>query len=164
MILVASGSIAAAMGLEHKPSDAMRAMRRASEEPTRESMRAMLEGIVHDRSGITDELVDMRLKAATMPGAAEAQRTQISYRERLKSDPNLRQQYSLKNRLPELTIPAIMIWGKLDRFAPIELGYQLRELLPNLTAFHVFENSGHQVQNDEYEKFNQVVIDFLRGE
>jgi pimeloyl-ACP methyl ester carboxylesterase len=30
-----------------------------------------------------------------------------------------------------------------------------------LRAFHVFEHSGHQVQNDEVEKFNQVVLDFL---
>jgi pimeloyl-ACP methyl ester carboxylesterase len=55
-----------------------------------------------------------------------------------------------------------MIWGKEDRFAPIEeLGYPLRDMLPNLRAFHVFEHSGHQVQNDEVEKFNQVVVDFL---
>ena len=46
--------------------------------------------------------------------------------------------------------------------APIdELGYPLRNMLPNLRAFHVFEHSGHQVQNDEVEKFNQVVLDFL---
>jgi len=164
MVLVASGSIGTAMGLEHKPSDAQRAMRRAVEEPSRETMRAMLEGIVKNHDGITNELVDMRLKAATMPGALEAQRSQSSYRERLKSDPNLYQLYSLRHRLPEITIPTIMIWGKQDRFAPVELGYQMREMLPNLTAFHVFENSGHQVQNDEAEKFNQVVTDFLREE
>ena len=58
-------------------------------------------------------------------------------------------------------IPTIVIWGKQDRFAPIENGFKLREMPPNLTAFHVFENSGHQVQNDEVEKFNRTVIDFL---
>lgn len=163
MVLVASGSIASAMGLEHKPTDAQRAMRRAAEEPTRENMRAMLEGLVYNREGITDDLIDGRIALAKLPGALEAQRSMQRYRAQVKDDSNLRQQWSLRHRLPELTIPMIMIWGKHDRFAPIELGYQLREMLPNLTAFHVFEHSGHQVQNDEVERFNQTVIDFLLG-
>lgn len=161
MVLVASGSIASAMGVERGPSEGQRAMRRFDEEPTRENMRAVLEGLVCNKAGITDELIDGRFRLATSPGALEAQRSQRKYRERLKTDPNLRQQYSLLHRLPELTIPTIMIWGKQDRFAPIDLGYELRAMLPNLKAFHVFENSGHQVQNDEVEKFNRTVIDFL---
>jgi pimeloyl-ACP methyl ester carboxylesterase len=162
MVLVASGSIGAAMGLEHKPSEGMRAMRRFDSEPTRENMRAVLEGLVSNKAGITDELIEGRFKLATQPEAMASQKLQQKYRERLKTDPNLRQQYSLLHRFPELTIPAIMIWGKEDRFAPIEeLGYPLRDMLPNLRAFHVFERSGHQVQNDEVEKFNRVVLDFL---
>lgn len=162
MVLVASGSIATAMGLEHRPTDAWRAIRRAVEEPTRDNVRAMLEGLVQDRAGITDEVVDERIERITLPGAQEANRSMQTYRGRLKIDPNLRQQYSLTHRLPELTIPAIMVWGKKDGFAPIELGYQLRDMLPNLAAFHVFENSGHQAQNDEVDKFNQTVIEFLK--
>ena len=115
-----------------------------------------------NKAGITDELIEGRFKLATQPGAMRSQKLQQNYRQRLQNDPNLRQQYSMLHRLPELTIPTIMIWGKEDRFAPIdELGYPLRDMLPNLRAFHVFEHSGHQVQNDEVEKFNQVVVDFL---
>lgn len=162
MVLVASGSIAAAMGLVHAPSDGLRAMRRFDAEPTRENMRAVLEGLVSNKAGITDELIDGRLKLATQPDAMAAQKLQQKYREQLKTDPNLRQQYSMLHRLPELTIPTIMIWGKEDRFAPInDLGYPLRDMLPNLRAFHVFEHSGHQVQNDEVDKFNKTVVDFL---
>jgi len=165
MVLVASGSIGAAMGLEHKPSEGMRAMRRFDSEPTRENMRAVLEGLVSNKAGITDELIEGRFKLATQPGAMRSQKLQQAYRQRLQNDPNLRQAYSMLHRLPELTIPTIMIWGKEDRFAPIDdLGYPLRDMLPNLRAFHVFEHSGHQVQNDEVEKFNQVVVDFLLQE
>ena len=163
MVLVASGSIAGAMGVEGSPSEGQRAIRRFAEEPTRENMRAVLEGLVSNKAGITDELIDGRFKLATLPGAVEAQRSHRKYRDRLKNDPNLQQQYSLLYRLPQLTIPTIMIWGKQDRFAPIEHGYQLQKMLPNLKAFHVFENSGHQVQNDEIEKFNKTVVDFLLG-
>ena len=163
MVLVASGSIAGAMDLERAPSEGQKAMRRFAEEPTRENMRAVINGLVYNKAVVTDELVDGRFTLATLPGAVEAQRSHNNYRQRLKTDANLRQQYSLKHRLPELTIPAIMIWGKEDRFAPIDLGYELRDMLPNLRAFHVFEKSGHQVQNDEVEKFNEIVVEFLKG-
>ena len=137
-------------------------MRRFGSEPTRENMRAVLEGLVYNKENITDDLIEGRFELATQPGAMAAQKLQQVYRQRLQADPNLRQQYSLLHRLPELTIPAIMIWGKEDRFAPIdELGYPLRDMLPHLRAFHVFERSGHQVQSDEVDKFNQVVVDFL---
>ena len=123
----------------------------------------MREGLVQNRSEITDVLIDERIKWITLPGAQETMRSLGRYRARLKNDPNLRQQYSLKGRLDELTIPTLMIWGKEDHFAPIELGYELRKILPNLTAFHVLENSGHQAQHDEVEKFNRLAIEFLKG-
>ena len=164
MVLVASGSIGGAMDLERGPTEGQKAMRRFTDEPSRENMRAVIEGLVCNKAAVTDELIDGRLKLATLPGALEAQRSHNKYRQRLKTDANLRQQYSLKHRLPQLTIPTIMIWGKEDRFAPIDLGFELRDMLPNLRAFHVFEHSGHQVQNDEVEQFNRVVVDFLTGD
>jgi pimeloyl-ACP methyl ester carboxylesterase len=107
MVLVASGSIGAAMGLEHKPSEGMRAMRRFDSEPTRENMRAVLEGLVSNKAGITDELIEGRFKLASQPGAMRSQKLQQNYRQRLQNDPNLRQQYSMLHRLPELTIPPL---------------------------------------------------------
>ncbi len=163
MVLVGSASIAVAMGIHYKPTEASAALHLALEQPSRENVKAMLEGLVQNRSEITDGLIDERIKWITMPGAQETMRSLGRYRTRLKNDPNLRQQYSLKGRLDELTIPTLMIWGKEDHFAPVELGYELRKMLPNLTAFHVLENSGHQTQHDEAEKFNRLAIEFLKG-
>jgi hypothetical protein len=70
MVLVASGSIASAMGVERGPSEGQRAMRRFDEEPTRENMRAVLEGLVCNQAAITDELIDGRFERATSPGRA----------------------------------------------------------------------------------------------
>jgi pimeloyl-ACP methyl ester carboxylesterase len=163
MVLVGSATIASAMGLETKPTSGARAMRAAVEDPTPENVRTMLEGMLNNRALITDELIDQRLKRITLPGVQDANRSMHRCRSLMESDPNLRQRASLKHRLPELTIPMMLIWGGQDRFAPVELAYQLREVLPNLTAFHVFEKSGHQVQHDEVDRFNQTVIDFLRA-
>jgi len=63
-----------------------------------------------------------------------------------------------------VTFPIALFWGKEDRFAPTELAYRMRDALPNLKGFYLVENAGHQVQNDQPEKFNQLVIDFLKAE
>jgi pimeloyl-ACP methyl ester carboxylesterase len=149
------------MGLDHAPTEASRAMRKAVAEPTRDNVRRMLEGIAESNRDLDDAVVDERIRRMTLPGARQANESIQRYRARVKSDPNLRQQYSLAGRLPELTIPTILIWGGRDRFAPVELGHRLCKLLPNLSAFHVFEESGHQVQHDEVERFNRTVIEFL---
>ena len=35
-------------------------------------------------------------------------------------------------------------------------------MLPNV-AFEMLENSGHQAQNDESDKFNEIALDFFAG-
>jgi len=39
----------------------------------------------------------------------------------------------------------------------------LRALLPNV-SFDMLPNSGHQAQNDESDKFNDIALAFFRGQ
>lgn len=162
MVLVGTASVAVAMGLSYAPTSASQALRRANDEPNPETVKAMFEGLVHDTREVTDAFIEERIKWITLPGAQEAMRSMHRYRADAGKDPDIRERYSLKGRLEALTIPTIMVWGKEDRFAPIELGCRLRDLLPNVVAFHVLENAGHQLQHDQPERFNRIVIDFLR--
>ena len=57
-----------------------------------------------------------------------------------------------------------LVWGKEDRFAPVEQAYALQKLLPNLRELHVLERSGHQCQNDQVEQFNDIAITFFLGD
>lgn len=83
-------------------------------------------------------------------------------RHRLAEDPNQQQLYDIRHRLPRVTVPICIIWGGVDRFAPLEMGYKVRDLLPT-AEFHVLKNSGHQCMNDEVEAFNDIAIGFLKG-
>jgi pimeloyl-ACP methyl ester carboxylesterase len=163
MLFVSSATIATAMGVPRGETDGMKAMAAMRDEVTADKMRRFLETLCHDRAGITDELVESRVTMARLPGAQEAQRSHGVIRGRLRSDPNLRQIFDLTNRLPKVAIPLCLIWGKEDRFAPVDQAYALQKLLPNLTELHVLEHSGHQCQNDEVERFNEIALKFFRG-
>ena len=45
-------------------------------------------------------------------------------------------------------------------FASPELAEKLREMLPNV-EFISFEDSGHVLQNDEPERYNEVALEFF---
>ena len=78
----------------------------------------------------------------------------------MNEEPKLWDRYCMKDTLPKLKIPGLFIWGKQDAVAPVETGYKLEKLLPNIT-FEYIENCGHQAQTDQPEIVNKLVIDFL---
>lgn len=160
LLMVSSGSIALAMGLErtHAQSAGMRKLEAYNGTP--EAMRQFMEIIVNDRSKITDELIADRVAMAALPGHDQVQKLQQQYRATLKNDPNEMQRFELKHRLPKLTIPMHMVWGAKDSFAPPEFADELRKMLPNVT-FEMLENSGHQAQNDESDRFNDIALSFF---
>lgn len=159
LVLVASGSTANAMGLVHD-AEGLQALNRAVFEPSYENLRDLLDKVYHQKHDLEEQVADI-VKFAALEENMKVMRSIHEFREQLVIDPNLRQRNSLRYRLPELTIPMILLWGKHDRFAPFELGLKLKDMLPNLRAFHVFEHSGHAIQHDEPELFNKTVLNFL---
>lgn len=158
--LIASGTLATACGLN--------AQGKATPLPrydgTRESIRKFLEVIVNDPARITEELLDNRFAAASMPGHREMHESLAKLREIMANDPNQRQVYAVKERLDLFSLPWTIIWGSQDRSAPVDpLGYGLHAMYPNV-PFHVVEGSGHQVQNDKPEECNRLLLDFFLSE
>jgi pimeloyl-ACP methyl ester carboxylesterase len=163
LLMVSSGSIASAMGLDRTGEQKSGQRRLQGYDGTAESMRRFVEIIVHDHSKITDELIAARVRMAALPGHDYVQKSQKRYRDSLRDDPNERQRFDIRHRLPMLTIPMYMVWGAKDAFAPPAFAAQLREMLPNVT-FEMLENSGHQAQNDESDRFNEIALAFFRGQ
>lgn len=163
LLMVSSGSLALAMGLERNARQMGGQNRLNDYDGTPESMRRFLEIIVNDHSKITDELIADRVAMAALPGHSYVQESQKRWRASLKGDPNEWQRFEMRHRLPQLTIPMHMVWGAKDNFAPPEFAEKLAEMLPNVT-FEMLENSGHQAQNDESERFNEIALTFFRGE
>jgi pimeloyl-ACP methyl ester carboxylesterase len=160
LLMISSGSIAAAMGLERSNAQLAGMRKLQAYDGTPEAMRGFMEFIVNDHSKITDDLIADRVAMAARPGFDRVMKLQDAYRNQLKTDPNERQLFELKYRLPQLTIPMHMVWGAKDNFAPPEFADKLREMLPNVT-FEMLENSGHQAQNDESDRFNDIARAFF---
>ncbi|MGE5819371.1 MAG: alpha/beta fold hydrolase [Deltaproteobacteria bacterium] len=158
LFLIASGTIASAMGLEHTDTDGLRALH--AYDGTRESMRALLQTLLWDKSQITDALVDRHQASATRPGAAEARRVFLEGMQRLTQSPNLRIHFQMIDTLPRMNTPAVFIWGEDDCFAPLTLGKQLEKALPNI-PFTYIPHAGHLVQNDQPEVITRMMIEFF---
>lgn len=157
LIMLGTGSIGTAMGHKMPPSEGQKLM--AGYDNTPAGMRKLLEGLVYDRTKITDELVALRQAAAQRPEAPEAFKAMAAANRKLQGDPLYWPIFDMRTSLPAITklIPSIMIWGENDIFAVPELGRILEPLLPDV-KFHWIERAGHQVQTDRPE----VVADIVR--
>jgi pimeloyl-ACP methyl ester carboxylesterase len=160
LIMLGTGSVAAAMGLKQPPSEGLKLME--GYDGTREGMRRLLEGLVYDKSKITDELLTIRQNAASRPGAAEAFGAMGKMNRVLQNDPRYRAMFDMTTSLPAITkvIPSIMIWGENDIFAMPETGRKLEPMLPDV-RFHWVERAGHQVQTDRPDVVADIVRTFL---
>jgi len=163
LFLIGSATIAFAMGLERpKQAENKSFVEMIGYDFTKESMVKFLKSCAYDQSKITDDLVEYRHAAATRPGIREAMQAFSEAQRTVQNTPKLKDQWSLKDSLPNLKIPTKFIWGKQDTLAPIEMAYQLEKLLPNI-SFEYIDECGHQCQTDQPELVNQMVIDFFKN-
>jgi pimeloyl-ACP methyl ester carboxylesterase len=157
---IASGTIAQAMGLSHNLTNLPGLKAFMAYDGTRQKLREFLESILLTKP--SDELVDARHAMASLPGAEAAHTAMRAFMKRLPTDPNLKQRFQIKERLPALTIPMQMVWGERDAFAPVEFAHGLIKLLPNV-RIDILSNAGHQAQTDAPEEVNKLVLDFMLG-
>lgn len=162
LVLLGTGSICSAMGIKHPPSEGLKLLE--GYDGTREGMRRLLEGLVYDKSKITDELIDMRQAAATRPGAMEKFKEMGAGNRRLQREPLFAPMFDMTSSLPQVSklLPTIMIWGENDIFAPPEYGRKLEPLLPDV-KFHWIPNAGHQVQTDRPDVVAEIVRAFMHS-
>ncbi len=64
------------------------------------------------------------------------------------------------HRLGEIAAPALIIWGRNDRFVPMDVGLRLVWGMQN-AELHIFYRCGHWAQWEHADKFNRMVLDFL---
>jgi pimeloyl-ACP methyl ester carboxylesterase len=160
VILVASLTIGQAIGLEQRPTDAMKALQ--DYDGTREAMKKMLEGLIVDKSRITDELIDRRQAAATRPGGMESMDRFFKATGAIRKNPLLAMQLDMKTALPALAkaIPTIFIWGEQDPFALPETGKGVEKAVPDI-KFHWVSQAGHQVQTDKPQEVANIIRNFV---
>jgi pimeloyl-ACP methyl ester carboxylesterase len=157
---VSSLTIGQAIGLDQRPTDAMKALQ--GYDGTREAMKKMLEGLIVDKSRITDELVDRRQAQATRPGGMESMDRFLKASGAIRKNPLFAAALDMKASLPLLakSIPTIFIWGKQDPFALPETGQGIEKAVPEI-KFHWVDQAGHQVQTDKPKEVAQIIRNFV---
>ncbi|OVZ55267.1 2-hydroxy-6-oxo-6-phenylhexa-2,4-dienoate hydrolase [Pigmentiphaga sp. NML080357] len=136
------------------PTEGLKLIGALYRDPTIENLKRMMNVFVYDPGSLTEELFQARLN------------NMLAQREHLQnfvksSELNPRQYPDLGHRLHEIQAQTLVIWGRDDRFVPMDVGLRLLWGLPN-AELHVFNRCGHWAQWEHAEKFNRMVLDFLR--
>lgn len=136
---------------DQDPEEARRVTREMEEyTPTIENARAHLLAHVMDKRWVTDELVQ-RLVANSSGANFEAHQARFRA-------PRLP---SALPALARLEAPVLLLWGKNDSVTP-RRGLLLQAHIPG-AELHVFDNCGHWIQLDAFDRVNAVVRGFLAG-
>ncbi len=68
--------------------------------------------------------------------------------------------YEIRERLPEIACPTLIVWGDRDRLIPVSDADVFAELIPNSRKV-VFGDTGHMSMLERPEAFNALLDEFL---
>lgn len=128
--------------------------------PSRTKLEAFIRNyLVYDGASVPDELIDLRYAASIEPEVL--------------ADPPLRRpsgpmalrtlwrmDLTRDGRLKHLQTPALVLWGRDDKVNRPAGGPMLANLMPNAELV-ITSRTGHWMQWERAELFNQLVIEFL---
>jgi pimeloyl-ACP methyl ester carboxylesterase len=66
----------------------------------------------------------------------------------------------LEQRLSEVKVPTLLVWGAKDPIVPVRQAYRAAKAIPDCRV-EVFQKSGHNVHRDEIKQFSEVITGFL---
>lgn len=135
------------------PTEGIKLLQGLYREPTIENLKRMMNVFVYDPGALTEDQLALRLKnLLARPDHLE---------NFVKSSAaNPRQFPDQGARLGEIVSPVLIVWGKDDRFVPLDIGLRLLAGLPN-AQMHIFSRCGHWAQWEQADTFNNLVLDFL---
>jgi pimeloyl-ACP methyl ester carboxylesterase len=68
--------------------------------------------------------------------------------------------YDVRERLPEIACPTLIVWGEGDRLIPVRDAAVFAELIPRSRRV-IFEDTGHMAMLEHPDAFNALLKDFL---
>ncbi|WPH17608.1 alpha/beta fold hydrolase [Variovorax paradoxus] len=135
------------------PTEGIKLIGALYRDPSIENLKRMMNVFVYDTSALTEDLFRLRLD------------NMLSRREHLENfvksaEANPKQFPDVGHRLGEISAETMVIWGRDDRFVPLDTGLRLVAGLQK-ADLHVFSRCGHWAQWEHAEKFNRMVVEFL---
>lgn len=135
------------------PTEGIKRLQALYRSPSLENLRAMMTIFVYDSSSLTDELLQQRLDNIL------ARQDHLDNFVK-SSEINPRQFPDFGARLASITAPTLILWGRDDRFVPMDVALRLVSHIPN-AEMHLFNRCGHWVQWEYKDRFNELVLGFL---
>ena len=135
------------------PTEGIKLIGALYRDPTIENLKRMMSVFVFDSSSLTDALFQARLDNM------QARRDHLENFVK-STQANPKQFPDVGHRLGEISNQTLVIWGRDDRFVPLDVGLRLVAGMQN-ADLHVFSRCGHWAQWEHAEKFNRTVIEFL---
>jgi pimeloyl-ACP methyl ester carboxylesterase len=68
--------------------------------------------------------------------------------------------YPLRDRLPEIGCPTLLVWGRDDRIVPVRDADVFEELIPDARKV-IWDDTGHVAMLEQPARFNELLGDFL---
>jgi 2-hydroxy-6-oxonona-2,4-dienedioate hydrolase len=125
-----------------------------------ETMKRMMSSIIHHPEAITDDLLEMRMRAAEVHKDSWIAWQKATLYGEIPGD--IARAMSTRGRLDSLEIPGICLYGLNDVILPVtDLGHRVEDALPAVQFFYP-DDCGHQGQTDQPELFAQVFTEFFR--
>jgi pimeloyl-ACP methyl ester carboxylesterase len=71
--------------------------------------------------------------------------------------------YSFRDRLPDIEVPTLIVWGRNDILIPVEDAYEFERLIGSNARLEVFDDTGHLAMLERPSRFNALLADFIAG-
>jgi 2-hydroxy-6-oxonona-2,4-dienedioate hydrolase len=135
------------------PTEGIKLLQGVYKEPTIENLQRMMNIFVFDAKALTEDLMKARLDNIL------ARRDHLeNFVASLAANP--KQFNDVGPRLGEVSAKTLVIWGRDDRFVPMDVGLRMVAGMQN-ADMHIFSRCGHWAQWEHAEKFNRMVVEFL---
>ncbi len=72
--------------------------------------------------------------------------------------------YAYRERLPEIEIPVLIVWGRNDLLVPVGDASRYAALIGDNARVEIFEDTGHAPMLERPSRFNALLRGFLAGE
>ena len=127
--------------------------------PSRAGTRYLLRQCLADPAHMDDALIDFSHALACIQGS---RRSLLSGLRSLgvfgRLHPQVKRAFG--DRLQELRVPVLLVWGEEDRILPARHGRQAHERIPD-SELHILPGCGHLVQLECAAQFNALLLGFL---
>ncbi|AWL41980.1 alpha/beta hydrolase [Streptomyces sp. SM18] len=144
------------------PGEGINLLTEFTDAPSREKLVRWLNSMVHDRSLVTEELIEERWEQATDPDTLAAARRMygseaFAARTAAAAASDEAPYWATLHRLRTKTL---LTWGRDDRVSPLDMSILPMRTIPD-AELHVFPDCGHWVMIERKAAWESAVLAFL---